>query len=203
VHTRDPFTGRAPEPAAPPPLTRRERLELKRRKKRRARIEWAVVIGAAIVIAFVLRAFVAQTFYIPSDSMAPTLQRHDRVIVNKLSYRLHAVHRGDVVVFTTPPGVNETFKDLVKRVIALPSETVQGRDGRVVVNGKPLAEPYLRPGTRTADFPAFKVPADSYWVMGDNRSNSEDSRIFRAIPEDSIVGRVFVRIWPPKRIDLL
>lgn len=194
----------APEPTdSPPQLTRRERLVLRRRDRKRSAFEWVVVIVAAVVIAVLLRAFVVQTFYIPSGSMEPTLRKNDRVVVNKLSYHLHSVHRGDIVVFTTPPGVNKSFKDLVKRVVGLPGETVQGRDGKVLVNGTVLPEKYLPAGTLTSDFGPYTVPPKSVWVMGDNRGNSEDSRVFKAIPEHTIVGRVFVRIWPITRLGFL
>jgi signal peptidase I len=185
------------------PLTRRDRLLRRRRDRKRSAIEWVVVVVAAVVIAVLLRSFVVQTFYIPSASMEPALQKNDRVVVNKLSYRLHDVHRGDIVVFTTPPGVNKSFKDLVKRVIGLPGETVEGRDGKVLINGVALPEKYLPAGTLTSDFGPYTVPPKSAWVMGDNRGNSEDSRVFKAIPERTIVGRVFVRIWPLNRLGLL
>ncbi len=132
-----------------PTLTRRERETVRKKNQTRSVIEWVVLIAAAIVIALVLRTFVIQTFYIPSDSMVPTLQEHDRVVVNKLAYHMHPVHRGDIVVFTTPKGVNPTFKDLVKRVIGLPGETVEGRGGHVYVNGKQLPEKYLPKGVYT------------------------------------------------------
>ena len=169
----------------------------------RSTLEWVGVIVAALVIALVLRATVVQTFYIPSPSMVPTLQKDDRILVNKLSYKLHAVHRGDIVVFTTPPNVDKSYKDLVKRVIALPGETVQGKDGKIYINGQPLAEPYLPATTTTQDFGPEVVPPNSYWVMGDNRSQSVDSRVFHAIKKNTIVGRAFIRIWPLNRIGLL
>jgi signal peptidase I len=184
------------------PLSRREREHVRKKNRTRSTIEWIVVIGAAIVIALVLRTFVLQTFYIPSDSMVPTLQQHDRVVVSKLSYHLHSVHRGDIVVFTTPKGVNPSFKDLVKRVVGLPGETVQGKGSHVFVNDKQLPEKYLPHGVFTSDFGPVTVPANSYWVMGDNRGDSEDSRVFHAIPGKTIVGRVFVRIWPLNRIGI-
>jgi signal peptidase I len=185
-----------------PTLTRRERETVRKKNQTRSIIEWVVVIAAAIVIALVLRTFVIQTFYIPSDSMVPTLQDHDRVVVNKLAYHMHSVHRGDIVVFTTPEGVNPTFKDLVKRVIGLPGETVEGKGGHVSVNGTQLPETYLPKGVYTSDFGPVVVPANSYWVMGDNRGDSEDSRVFHAIPGHTIVGKVFVRIWPLNRIGI-
>ncbi len=195
----------APEPSEPEPprLSRRERLLRRRRERKRGAVEWILVIVVAVVIAVVLRTFVVQTFYIPSGSMEPTLQKNDRVVVNKVSYHAHALHRGDIVVFTTPPGVNKSFKDLVKRVIALPGETVEARRGEVRINHKVLPEKYLARGTITGNFGPVKVPPRSAWVMGDNRGNSEDSRVFKAIPERTIVGRVFVRIWPLNRLALL
>jgi signal peptidase I len=187
-----------------PTPSRRERLSLRRRERKRGLLEWILVIGAAVLVAVVLRMFVVQTFYIPSGSMEPTLAKNDRVVVNKLEYRFGDVGRGDIVVFTTPPLVeNKEFKDLVKRVIALEGETVEGRDGKVFVNGQPLEEDYLPAGTFTGDFRAETVPPDSVWVMGDNRGNSEDSRVFKSIKEDTIVGRVFLRVWPITRLDIM
>ena len=154
-----------------------------------------------------IKAFLFQAFYIPSDSMVPTLQKNDRVIVNKLSYKLHPVHRGDIIVFKSPPGVDPSVKDLIKRVIALPGETVEGRsDGHIYINGKRLNEPYLPKGQPPGQsFDAIKVPADSYWVMGDNRQNSFDSRFFpdHFIRKKDIIGRAFVRIWPLNRLGIL
>jgi signal peptidase I len=166
-------------------------------------VEWGGLIVAALVIALLIKTFLFQAFYIPSDSMVPTLEKNDRVIVNKLSYRLHDVHRGDIIVFKAPPGTENDIKDLVKRVIALPGEKVEGHGNHVYINGKQLEENYLPDGTITTDFPAEVVPSDSYWVMGDNRGESKDSRVFKFIPKKDIVGRVFLRIWPPKRIGTL
>jgi signal peptidase I len=170
-------------------------------------LEWTILIVSAFAIALLIKAFLFQAFYIPSESMVPTLRTHDRVIVNKLSYHLHAVHRGDVIVFKSPPNVDPSVKDLVKRVIGLPGETIQGRDdGRISVNGKALNEPYLPKGQPPGpSFAPIKIPADSYWVMGDNRNNSKDSRFFpqHFIRKKDIVGRVFVRIWPLNRLGIL
>jgi signal peptidase I len=129
--------------------------------------------------------------------MYSTLHVHDRVLVNRLSYKLHDVHRGDVVVFKRPPRETDTeIKDLIKRVIALPGETVEGKSGHVVINGRVLNEPYLDEGITTSDFGPVKVPPGQVWVMGDNRPDSQDSRFFGAIPQSLIVGRAFVIIWP-------
>jgi signal peptidase I len=170
-------------------------------------LEWAFLIASALVIALLIKAFLFQAFYIPSDSMVPTLKTNDRVIVNKLSYHLHPVHRGDIIVFKSPPNVDPSVKDLVKRVIALPGETVEGRaDGHVYVDGKVLNEPYLPKGQGPGPgFERIRVPANSYWVMGDNRPNSRDSRFFpeHFILKKDIIGRVFLRIWPLNRLAIL
>ena len=170
-------------------------------------VEWFALIAAALAIAVLIKLFLFQAFYIPSDSMVPTLRTNDRVIVNKLSYHLHAVHRGDIIVFKSPPNVDPSVKDLVKRVIGLPGETIEGRsDGHVYINGRQLREPYLPAGTNPGPgFAPTRIPPDSYWVMGDNRSNSRDSRFFpeHFIKKKDIVGRVFLRIWPLKRLGIL
>jgi signal peptidase I len=170
-------------------------------------LEWVILIVCALAIALLIKSFLFQAFYIPSDSMVPTLKTNDRVIVNKLSYKLHPVHRGDIIVFKSPPNVDPSVKDLVKRVIALPGETVEGRaNGRIYINGKVLTEKYLPKGTQPGpSFLPIKVPPDSYWVMGDNRSNSRDSRFFpeHFIRKKDIVGRVFLRIWPLNRLGIL
>jgi signal peptidase I len=169
----------------------------------RTTLEWGGLIVAALVIALLIKTFLFQAFYIPSDSMVPTLEKNDRVIVNKLSYRLHDVNRGDIIVFKAPPGTESDIKDLVKRVIALPGERVEGHDNHVFIDGKQLEEPYLPEGTITSDFEAVTVPPDSFWVMGDNRGASRDSRYFKFVPKDDIVGRVFLRMWPLNRLDIL
>ncbi len=170
-------------------------------------LEWAILIVSALAIALLIKTFLFQAFYIPSDSMVPTLKNHDRVIVNKLSYKLHDVHRGDIIVFTSPPNVDPSVKDLVKRVIGLPGETIEGRaDGHIYINGKMLTEKYLPEGLAPGPgFAAIKIPPNSYWVMGDNRPNSRDSRFFpeHFIRKKDIVGRVFLRIWPLNRLAIL
>jgi len=175
----------------------------------RSLIEWVAVIVGALVVALVVKTFLFQAFYIPSASMEPTLEKGDRVLVNKLSYDLHDVRRGDVVVFELPPDqvASDGIKDLIKRVIGLPGDTIETRDGVVYVNDRRLDEPYLPKGTRTGDDqngnnPAIDrqvVPDGTVFVMGDNRSNSHDSRYQDRgpIPIDSIVGRAFILVWPP------
>lgn len=178
----------------------------------RKTVEWVLVVAGAIAVALVIKTFVLQAFFIPSESMEPTLLVGDRVLVNKLSYHLHDVNRGDVVVFERPDGETEAIKDLIKRVIGLPGDTVVFKDGQVYVNGQQLSEPYLPTGTITIPGPGSatyphkctvddpcKIPDGSVWVMGDNRANSKDSRYFGPIPEDRIVGRAFVIVWPFSR----
>jgi signal peptidase I len=167
-------------------------------------VEWAVVLMVALAVALLVRTFVVQTFFIPSASMEPTLQIGDRILVDKLSYKLHAVHRGDIVVFGRPPGEtsSQDIQDLVKRVVGMPGETiwstgqhvyVQGADthGKVVEVPEPVPGTLLGPPIRR-----FTIPANDYYVLGDNRSNSDDSRFWGPIPRSLIVGRVVMRIWP-------
>ena len=164
---------------------------------RRWIIEWALVILVAVGVAVGIRTFVVQTFFIPSGSMEPTLMVGDRILVDKLSYHLHAVHRGDIVVFAKPPGENDpNVSDLVKRVIGLPGDTISSEDGRVDIDGKPLSEPWLPAGTVTTGIQTMTIPPNEYFVMGDNRSDSQDSRFFGPISRSLIVGRVVLRIWP-------
>jgi signal peptidase I len=169
-------------------------------------IEWVAVLAIALVLAVCVRTFVAQMFYIPSGSMLPTLQVGDRIVVNKLSYHLHGVNRGDVVVFRRPPLEQVNYADLVKRVIGLPGDTIASVGGRVYINGRPLAEPWLPtplPVTSPSPLPdgfslthPYTVPAGVYFVMGDNRTNSEDSRYFGPISGSLIVGKMAFKVWP-------
>ena len=184
-------------PPAPPVSGRRVSGSL------RSAIEWTLIVVGALVVALIVKATVLQAFYIPSESMTPTLKVGDRVLVNKLSYHVHAVHRGDVVVFRRPPKEEDpNVRDLIKRVIGLPRETIEARDGIVYIDGRRLHEPYVH-GEVTENLPQQVVPPGHYWVMGDNRINSRDSRVFGAIPRSLIVGRAFIQIWPLRRLRLL
>lgn len=166
-------------------------------------IEWIVIIAIAIGFAFLVRAVAFQTFYIPSESMVPRLQTDDRVLVNKLAYDLRDPHRGDVVVFDTPPGSNiHDMADLVKRIVGLPGETIQGRDGHVYIDGKLLPEPYLPPGVQSKDFGPVQIPANSYFMLGDNRQYSNDSTVWGPANRNLFVGPVFATIWPLNRLDI-
>lgn len=175
----------------------------KKRNQLRNTVEWVLIIGVALMAAVIIKTYLIQAFYIPSASMERTLNIHDRVLVNKLSYRLHDIHRGDVVVFERPPNDVGQIRDLIKRVVALPGETVEGREGIVYVDGRALEEPYLERGVVTGDFPLKRVPDGYIWVMGDNRGNSSDSRVFGAVAESSIIGRAFIRVWPITALGLL
>lgn len=167
-------------------------------------VEWVAIVMGAFVVAFVVKTFLIQAFYIPSESMFPTLTEDDRVLVNKLSYQLHDVNRGDLVVFERPPNEPESeIKDLVKRVVALEGETVEERDGALFVDGERLDESYLQPGVESLNLPPTVIPPDHVFVMGDNRGSSRDSRFFGPIEEDLIVGRAFVKVWPILDLELL
>lgn len=160
-------------------------------------VEWVAVIVGALVVALVVKTFLVQAFWIPSTSMVPTLQVGDRVLVNKLSYDIGDVERGDIIVFDRPGGAApDGIEDLIKRVVGLPGETVEGRDGEVWINGSPLEEDYLPERVTTSTFSEQTIPDGHVWVMGDNRNGSEDSRRFGPVPASTIVGRAFVIIWP-------
>jgi len=170
----------------------------------------------ALVIAVVIKTFLLQPFWIPSESMLPTIEVNDRVMVNKLAYRFGEPQRGDVVVFRDPreEQIEESIpeavirsvleavgirtrgdEDLIKRVVGLPGETIEVRDNHVLVNGAPIEETYL-PEVFMPDEPPITVGPDEVFVMGDNRDASFDSRRFGAIPLDDLVGEAFVTIWP-------
>jgi signal peptidase I len=172
--------------------------------------EILVVVVVALGVALLLRVFVVQTFFIPSGSMEPTLQIGDRILVNKLSYHLHGVDRGDIVVFSRPPAENcggAEVNDLVKRVIGLPGESISLSHGHVLINGKLLHETWLPTSVQGVTLPGppgtpynlakpYRIPANHYFMMGDNRTESCDSRYWGPIPKSLIVGKVDVRVWP-------
>lgn len=166
----------------------------------RAFFDWLVVIAVALLVAFVVRTFVIAHFVVEGESMFSTLDTNDRVFVNKLSYRLHDPNRGDVVVLHQVSGASE--RDLIKRVIALPGESVEVRNCTVLIDGRVLNEPYLDPEVVTptdcgGDYVLDGVvPDDHVFVMGDNRGGSQDSRVIGTISEDDLVGRAFVVFWP-------
>jgi signal peptidase I len=196
--------GDAPDDEGTDPGAAVARAAARRRRRKWSIIEWVLVLLVALLVAIGMRTFVVQTFWIPSGSMEPTLNVNDRVLVDKLSYHLHAVHRGDIIVFAKPPGevLGPGINDLVKRVIGLPGETISGENGQVYINGKPLAEPWLPKGVVTGEFPPVHIPPGYYFVMGDNRGDSTDSRVFGPISGSLIVGRVVLRIWPLSHITI-
>lgn len=183
--------------------------------RRHAVVEWIVIVVIALVAALMIKTFAIQAFYIPTPSMYPTLMPHDRVLVNKLSYDFHSVHEGDIIVFRRPPGdTTPNIDDLIKRVIGLPGDTIFVNDCRVFIDGKVLAQPYLPAGWQNPSSPycttwpaglpnPYEVPQGYYFVMGDNRKDSYDSRYWGALPASYIVGRAFIRLWPLHRIGLL
>jgi signal peptidase I len=163
--------------------------------------EWVFVVGGALLVAFLVRGFVLQSFWIPSESMTPTLQVRDRVLVNRLAYKAHPIHRGDVVVFARPPNIStdQNVKDLIKRVVGLPGETIEFSENHVLVDGRLLTEPYLPAGVPTLPKrlgAKIVVPQGQILVLGDNRENSNDGRFFGPISTKLVVGRAFVMVWP-------
>ncbi len=184
-------------------------------------VDWIVTIVGAIAIVLLVKAYVVNPYRIPSSSMEPTLhcaqpasgceaRFSDRVLANRFIYHLRDPERGEIVVFDTPEaarlkcGAGGTF---VKRLIGLPGETVEVRlergDGYVFVNGRKLDEPYIGEGRRSGEeFGPVKVPENGYFMMGDNRSQSCDSREWGSVPRDNLIGKVFATYWPPNRISI-
>ena len=222
----DPSAPVEPPPAAAPPPRRHSRNPVDRLTRRlpdpiRVTVDWIVTIVGAVAIVLLVKAFVINPYRIPSSSMEPTLhcaqpasgceaRFSDRVLANRFIYHLRDPERGEIVVFQTPEaarikcGAGGTF---VKRLIGLPGETVEVRlekgEGYVYVNGRKLDEPYIDPVRRSTDeFGPVKVPQGSYFMMGDNRSQSCDSREWGSVPRDNLIGKVFATYWPPNRISV-
>ena len=185
------------------PKRRREVRWERQRKKRRAGFTelWLTILVAfALVFGFV-RPFVLEAFRIPSESMVPTLEVGDRVFVNKFIYRFTEPERGDIVVFES---VNGGEEDLIKRVVGVPGDEVEVRSGTLLVNGEPQNEPYLnRENPDDSFFGPSRLSEGEVFVMGDNRANSADSRVFGPLPVENIEGEAFMRFWPPTRIGAL
>jgi len=172
------------------------------RKKSGGALEYLVIllVSFALVFGFV-RPFVMEAFWIPSGSMIHTLEIGDRVLVNKFIYRFTEPKRGDIIVFES---VDNPDEDLIKRVVALPGDTIAVRRGHVILNGERQKEPYLNKKLPDRSFYAkTTVPEGHVFVMGDNRGNSADSRVFGPLPRKNIEGEAFLRFWPPHRIGLL
>jgi len=188
-------------------------------RRLRIAVDWIVTIVGAVAIVLAIKAWVINPYRIPSSSMEPTLhcarpatgceaRFSDRVLANRFVYHFTEPARGDVIVFETPPeakakcGAGGTF---VKRIVGLPGEKVQVRVHRgaafVYVDGRRLEEPYVEHDRRDiGPAESFTVPGGSYFVMGDNRSQSCDSRVWGSVPRDNIIGKVFMTYWPPQRI---
>jgi signal peptidase I len=158
--------------------------------------ELVLLVGLAFVLAMGVRTFVIQPFYIPTSSMVPTLQIGDRVLVNKFIYRFTAPEPGDIVVFEEPNGGDA---ELIKRIIAVSGQTIDITDGRVTVDGDSIEEVYLDDVTEdgTTLVVPLTVPEGEVFVMGDNRANSSDSRVFGSLPVATVLGKAFAIYWPP------
>jgi signal peptidase I len=180
---------------------------VKHRSRRRSWIEWGLVVVVAVLVSLLIRTFVFQTFFIPSGSMEPTLQIGDRIIVSKLSVEFGTIHTGDILVFKAPKAVatvcGDDVADLVKRVIGLPGQTLTSKGNTIYVDGKPLAQPWTHVSTLGKAIGTVHVPKNHYFMMGDNESDSCDSRYWGTIPRSSIIGKAFVRIWPLSRFAFL
>jgi len=197
-------------------VTQEQTSDEQRRSGWRSIREWAVVIVSAILIATVLRTFVVQQFYIAGPSMETTLFGDDRVLVNKLAYRIGDPVRGDVIVFDriTVNGDTVNHDDLIKRVIGLPGETIEIRSCDVYIDGVRIDEPWLPADARdttldptsrcgTPDVSPVAIGDNQVFLIGDNRSMSYDSRVFGPVNRDVIVGKAVVVIWPPADMQFL
>jgi signal peptidase I len=184
-------------------------------------VELPVLLIVALTVAVVIKSFLIQPFYIPSESMLPTIHVNDRVMVSKLSYRLGDIERGDIVVFKSPFDDAEngesipqavlrhvlealgiraaSAEDFIKRVVAVGGDQIEISGNQLLINGNVVDEPYLPAGTTLRDMEAQTVPAQQVFVMGDNRPQSYDSTRFGPIPEEDIVGEAILRIWPVSR----
>ncbi|RKG65981.1 signal peptidase I [Corallococcus sp. CA054B] len=169
----------------------------------RGRLIW---VGSLLVMALLLRGFVVQPHHIVSGSMMPTLAVGDRLVVDKLSFRLHPPRAGDVVVFEPPPELvrsgDLSGHSSIKRVIALPGQEVRVHGGQVFVDGRLLQEPYVAQAPAYEWGPA-RVPEDRLFVLGDNRNGSSDSHVWGVLPMRSVTGRAWLRFWPPARMGAL
>jgi signal peptidase I len=181
---------------------RRERRSNDSKKGGGGVLEFLIILIVSFVLVFgFVRPFVVEAFWIPSASMVPTLKYGDRVLVNKFIYRFTEPERGDVIVFKSVQGDDQ---DLIKRVVGVPGDEITVRGGRLFVNGEPQREPYVNKKFPDRSFYApTTVPKDHVFAMGDNRANSQDSRVFGPVPKENIEGEAFLRFWPPGRIGLL
>jgi signal peptidase I len=194
------------EPSGLPPLAERSLAMPAPRAGARAQV-WRAVwellhdLSVAVLFCFFLITFVAQAFRVQGTSMLPLLQDSERIIVNKFVYRFHPIERGDVVVFWYPRDPSVSF---IKRVIGLPGDTVELRSGSLYVNGRLTVEGYLRPQFRDDETrPPVQVSKGHYYVLGDHRNSSNDSRNWGEVPEKYIYGKAFFRFWPLGKAGLI
>ncbi len=166
-------------------------------------LEFIVILAISFALVFlVIRPFVVEAFYIPSESMVHTLEVGDRVLTNKFIYRFTEPDRGDILVFKSVEGGDlKNREDLIKRVVGVPGDTIEVQKGKLFVNGEPQNEPYVNDATVGFQGPygPKKVPKGHVFMMGDNRGNSSDSRVFGAVPKENIQGGAFLRFWPLNR----
>ncbi len=160
------------------------------------------ILGIALVLALLVRLLIAEPRYIPSDSMVPTLEIGDRLVIEKISYRSRQPLRGDIVVFDPPPLLQElgftSDQAFIKRVVGEPGQTVQVHSGQVLIDGTPLQEPYIAQPP-AYEMPTVVVPDGQFFVMGDNRNNSNDSHVWGFLPKENIIGRAVFRFYPLRR----
>jgi signal peptidase I len=164
-------------------------------------VELVKTLLSAAVLAFGIRSCVAEARFIPSESMLPTLEIDDRLIIEKISYRFRKPERGDVVVFSPTEALQEqNYREaFIKRVIGLPGDVVEVKDGKVYVNSQQLTEKYILDAPNY-NYGPIKVPSDRYLVFGDNRNNSYDSRYWGFVPLENLIGRAAIRFWPLDRL---
>jgi len=178
----------------------RDRKDHKGNQERKLIKDILEVIVPAIILFLVVRTFIFEVRIVPSGSMSPTIIENDRFIAGKITLKFRAPRRGEILVFE-PPAAAQFSTDYVKRVIGLPGETWEMRDGDVYINGVLLDEPYLPKSAKIyGNFPPVKIPEDHYFMMGDNRNASEDSRYWGCMPAGNIRGRAVFRLWPLDRL---
>lgn len=165
--------------------------------------ENSTTVLIALVLAFLIRVFIAEPRYIPSESMYPTLETGDRLVIEKVEYKFHAPDKGDIIVFHPPEKLRilgyEPNQAFIKRAIALSGETVAVKEGVVYVNNQPLAEDYIAAPPQY-DLLPITVPQGQLFVMGDNRNNSNDSHVWGFLPAENVIGHAVFRFWPLQRI---
>ena len=194
-----------------------ERLTHRLPRSWRVAIDWVVTIVGAVAIVLAIKAWVVNPYRIPSASMEPTLhcaggsdgctaRFSDRVLATRFIYHFTEPKRGDIVVFRTPAaarrdcGAGGTF---VKRIVGLPGESFELRAGYVYIDGVRIREPYITHDRRAGQSePPYRIPKDAYYVLGDNRASSCDSRVWGALPKGNLIGKVFAVYWPPRRVSI-